>query len=165
MDRRTFLKVLGVTAASTAATSTLIALPETEPRIQLLAEKEIIVHPDDITIFPYVLSWRYKRNDNITMSQMMGRGDVFPSLGRIEAGVEVVVNLHDATGNIVLNDNRQHSVLRTIDDLNMYRVAFNHSELDNKVFIMMGFAEEPGNDGLLRAKITGRQVSADGFVI
>ena len=152
MDRRHFLKFMGVTAASTAAASTIIALPETEPKIELLEETKIVTKPDGLTIFHYVLDWKYDRNENINISHNIGNGDLYPMPGRIAGEVTVHVHLQDEVGALINNQSKRQSVLRNANINDMLRVGFQHPELNNKIFIMNGYREFPGTDGYLSAR-------------
>ena len=89
MDRRSFLKFMGVTAAATTASKLLANIPEAEPKIQLLEQKTLVTDlSGDTMVFRNVISFDMKVNENRDISS-----GTFPMFGRRETDAEVVVSL------------------------------------------------------------------------
>lgn len=88
MDRRGFLKFMGVSAAATSASTILANIPEAEPKIELLEPKKLAVGgtiKSEILTIESVIRFRLTVNDNISYS---GQGH-WPGRRTLSGEIEV----------------------------------------------------------------------------
>lgn len=166
MNRRDFLKYMGVSSAAAAASTALAKLPETVPKIQLLEPKKIIIPTEDVMIFSGVISYTYTVNHNITIREAVGDARInVPTLGRRVGTLEVEAYGEDNDG--------KYSYGRTLPiiperDLNsLQKVGFDTNEttpLDGRQFIVNQYSSSGSKDEFCIIKMECMEIGPHGVI-
>lgn len=98
MNRRDFIKFLGVSTAATTATTALAALPEVEPKIILLDKPKKIIEigkdlPDVDFYIEHLISVNYSNHENVSVNQTIGNYEQIMSYGTLDIKVEAEFEL------------------------------------------------------------------------
>jgi len=124
MDRRGFLKFMGVSVAATSASTVLAGIPEAIPKIELLEPKKVVTISDDVMVFQHIESYHIRQDENVSMF----RGDRAINYGRREFTGEVTVFL-----------NNVEMMQLTSQDMNIRKVMFDFPDLKDRLFVASSF--------------------------
>ena len=96
MNRRKFLELMGVSAASVSVSGALIALPEVEPKMLLLEEKKIILPGDNDFVLSKadfvienIVSIQYHREEHLLVHDQGSFGVPVFSPGQLKIDIDV----------------------------------------------------------------------------
>lgn len=140
MKRRDFLKFMGVSAASTVASDSLIALPETHPQIELLKTPGIITSLDPATpiMFNRILSYDYKLDNNYQFRKSIyGHGEYAPGREEGTISVHALAETWDGQPILFTEYREKKTFLSNLELASL--VEFNIEEVRDKLFRVMEF--------------------------
>ncbi len=146
MDRRSFLKFMGVSAAATSASTLLANIPEAEPKIELLQPKDIITSiEDDVMVFTRVISYKMAVDENMRFPA--GFSNSVQLLGKKETQGSVRVYLEPDQVSSLFGFNTT-----------ALRCKFNVPELMDSMFIFTSGQMEAGVGELTTATLNVVQI-------
>jgi hypothetical protein len=132
MNRRDFIKLMSVSAASASASKVLAGIPEAEPKIELLEEQPVILQKDDVILFDRVIhtkQYRYRSNGNVSP---------YGTPGFLESSLEATVKLTDPSGNDINPGDYRDSIMSQVE-AGISKCKFLLPDIHDKLFLITSF--------------------------
>ena len=162
MDRRSFLKFMGTSAATASASSVLANIPEAVPKIELLEPKKIITEIDAPTVFDKITRLGIDVRNNLHAHDTIS-GKIYLFVGRYEGSIEAECYLSDINGDNLtpgsMADNCQSAF-----DIGA-RVMFDLSPIRNRVYIVESYHIDAQVGSFVTATIVAHEIHSDGSIV
>lgn len=162
MQRRDFLKFMGVSAGATVAANALATIPEAEKQIILLDKpKDIIIAnemPDvDFIISDGIKSISYINDKNILVHEDIVTQSIIPTLGY--KSIEIDVSYYAVSDQFNLFVNQSNQVTFTFN-LKMDDPKFHYlMELNGRKFMLYNYRIEANYKDITEVQLSAMEVS------